>query len=301
MSRTFPSLNLLLKGHRRGELTIVTGHTGIGKTTILCQLSIDFCMQGVNTLWGSFELDNVKLAKKMLTQFAAKNLEENIHEFNFIADKFSELPLYFMRFFGSTGIDEILDAMEYAAYVLDVEHVILDNLQFMTGSQARGYEKFDIMDSAIEKFRKFATERKVHVTIVIHPKKTDDGMPLTMSSVFGTAKATQEADNVIIVQNSQQWRYLEICKNRFDGALGQIPYRFQPDCLKYYELTQMEKIEREKAVGGGYTNNNRQLSGFQKNKMKESRPIMVKFIDEKGVEEKEKLRVQFREYRKVLR
>lgn len=29
---SFPSLNTLLKGHRRGELTIVTGPTGIGKT-----------------------------------------------------------------------------------------------------------------------------------------------------------------------------------------------------------------------------------------------------------------------------
>lgn len=43
----------------------------------------------------------------------------------------------------------------------DVEHVILDNLQFMTGSQYRGFEKFDVMDMAIEKLRKFATMKQV--------------------------------------------------------------------------------------------------------------------------------------------
>lgn len=141
---TVPSLNQILKGHRRGELTILTGPTGAGKTSMISQLSIDYCAQGVNTLWGSFELQNTALLKKMLTQFAAKSLEKNIEEFNFWADKFAELALYFMRFYGTTGIDEVLDAMEYACYVYDVEHVVLDNLQFMTGSQHRGYEKFDV-------------------------------------------------------------------------------------------------------------------------------------------------------------
>ena len=35
---------------------------------------------------------------------------------------------------------------------------------------------------------------------MIHPRKDDDRMPLGISSIFGTAKATQEADMVIILQ-----------------------------------------------------------------------------------------------------
>jgi twinkle protein len=74
-STTFPTLTKILKGHRRGELTVFTGPTGIGKTTILAQLSLDYLRQGVSTLWGSFEINNVRLAKKMITQFAEKSLE----------------------------------------------------------------------------------------------------------------------------------------------------------------------------------------------------------------------------------
>ena len=41
---------------------------------------------------------------------------------------------------------------------------------------------------------------QVNIILVIHPRKDDDRMPLGISSIFGTAKATQEADMVIILQ-----------------------------------------------------------------------------------------------------
>lgn len=36
-----------------------------------------------------------------------------------------------MRFHGGTDVDAVLDAMDYAVYANDVQHIILDNLQFM--------------------------------------------------------------------------------------------------------------------------------------------------------------------------
>lgn len=57
-----------------------------------------------------------------------------------------------------------------------------------------------LQDVALDKFRKFATEKNVHITLVIHPRKEDEGHKLTLSSIFGSAKATQEADLVVILQ-----------------------------------------------------------------------------------------------------
>jgi len=235
-SQTLPGLNRLLKGHRRGELTIFSGPTGVGKTTVLSQLSLDYCMQGANTLWGSFELNNVRMAKVMLSQFAGIGLDAMGERFDQVADQFEQLPLYFLRFFGSSDVDQVIHAMEYAAYVYDVAHVVLDNLQFMTSGQGRGYERFEIMDRAIEKFRAFATEHNVHVSVVIHPRKEDEDQLLKTASVFGSAKATQEADNVIIIQNGRHYKYLDVRKNRFDGELGNIPYRFDPVTRRIREL-----------------------------------------------------------------
>jgi twinkle protein len=54
---------------RPGELTVITGASGSGKTTFLSQLSIDFLTQGVPTLWGSFEIKNEVLGQTMVQQF----------------------------------------------------------------------------------------------------------------------------------------------------------------------------------------------------------------------------------------
>lgn len=86
-SKDLPGLNSLLKGHRLGELSIWTGPTGIGKTTVLSQLSLDYCKSGVSTLWGSFEIQNPRLAKKMLYQLAEKNLSKYPEEFDVWADQ----------------------------------------------------------------------------------------------------------------------------------------------------------------------------------------------------------------------
>ena len=56
--------------------------------------------QGINTLWGSFEVKNVRLAKMQLKQFSAVNLEESIEDFDAWADRFQKLPLYYLTFHG---------------------------------------------------------------------------------------------------------------------------------------------------------------------------------------------------------
>lgn len=65
----FKWYNNIIKGFRRGELTVFTGPTGSGKTTFLSQLSLDFLEKRVPTLWGSFEVKNEILATTMLHQY----------------------------------------------------------------------------------------------------------------------------------------------------------------------------------------------------------------------------------------
>lgn len=256
----FDHLNTTLRGFRRGEMTVFTGRTGSGKTTFMSEYSLDLCKQGVSTLWGSFEVKNVRLVKMMLRQFGLVNLEEHLDEFDKIAEKFSKLPIYFTTFHGTQEVDDVLDAMSHAVYVHDIAHVIIDNIQFMIGSTGGAFDRFTRQDQCIEKFRKFATLHNVHVTLVIHPRK-DAEERLTVHSIFGGGKATQEADNVLLLQEEEvegsfmKRKSLEVVKNRYAGDLGVMPLFFTKQVLCFskkisdsFKKTLKKKTDGQKEI-----------------------------------------------------
>ena len=131
----FTKLNEYLRGHRPGELTIVTGPTGSGKTTFVSEYSLDLCEQGIQTLWGSFEIHYLDLERKMLTQFMRKSFDySNQDDLDIALAKFAQLPLSFLDFHGQTNIEEVLDEARHAVLMHGVQHLIIDNLQFMLGN-----------------------------------------------------------------------------------------------------------------------------------------------------------------------
>lgn len=78
------------------------------------------------------------------------------------------------------------------------------------------YSRFWKQDEIVGKFRNFATMYNCHVTMIIHPRKERSDEELTTSSIFGSAKASQEADNVLIIQDNRLTslrgkKYLQVC------------------------------------------------------------------------------------------
>jgi twinkle protein len=133
---SLPKFSSIIKGFRRGEMTVLTGPTGSGKTTFLGQVSLDLAEQGINVLWGSFEIKNTRLLHKLLKQFSRRGLPASTdpnaaEQLDALADRFESLPFYFMAFHGGSDVDEVLDAMEYAVYVNDVEHIVLVSALFL--------------------------------------------------------------------------------------------------------------------------------------------------------------------------
>lgn len=217
-------------------------------------------MQGVTTLWGSFEIRNTRLATTLLRQFAGKPLlsdqnDESLLEFEKFANEFENLPLYFMTFHGEQAIKVVMEAIEHAQYVHDINHVIIDNVQFMMGisDEAKHMDRFWKQDAIIASFRTFASKKNCHVTLVIHPRKEREADDLTTSSIFGGAKATQEADNVLIIQDKRLTsvrgkKYLQIAKNRYSGDLGILPLDFDKQSLSYAQKTKKKSEETQQAT-----------------------------------------------------
>lgn len=84
------------------------------------------------------------------------------------------------------------------------------------------------------------------IDLYLQERDSDD---LTTSSIFGGAKATQEADNVLIIQDKRLTairgkKYLQIAKNRYCGDLGIMPMDFDKLSLSY--APKKKKLEETK-------------------------------------------------------
>ncbi|OON15916.1 hypothetical protein X801_08276, partial [Opisthorchis viverrini] len=90
-------------------MTVLSGHTGVGKTTFLCEYSLDLAEQGVATLWGSFEMPLRKICRTLIHQYAGENLSIasplRVAQW---ASMFSEsVPMCFMNYHGSQPETEV--------------------------------------------------------------------------------------------------------------------------------------------------------------------------------------------------
>ncbi|CAL1297724.1 unnamed protein product [Larinioides sclopetarius] len=234
--KRFSVLNDILKGHRKGELTIFSGQTGTGKTTFLSEYSLDLCAQGLPTLWANFEIPNVKLVKTMVMQFSKQNLIGQVEAFDLWAEKFEKIPMSFIDFEGGgRTFQEILQIMERAVESYNIQHLVVDNLQYMLNMED-SYAILDQLrrqDQIFACLREFACRQKCHVTLVIHPRKEPEFNELNNTSISGTAKAIQEADNILILQTTKTRQYLQVTKNRFDGAKGCVIVEFDKSSLTF--------------------------------------------------------------------
>ncbi|XP_003368462.1 conserved hypothetical protein [Trichinella spiralis] len=247
----FHILNSYLGGLRLGELTIVSGPTGCGKTTFISLYSLDLCEQlekQINTLWCSFEVSTARLVHVMMQQLNSRKIDETIpeRELEIMYNKLSLLPLYFTKFNGSFEFREVVEAIEHHVEIYDIRHVVVDNLQFLAGAVDQMVsDRFTVQDRVFAEFRRIATERNVHLTLVVHPRKELDSGQLSLNSLYGGVKASQEADNVYVVQVKREidalgipkiHRYFQILKNRRMGELevsNRLELKFNHDTVSH--------------------------------------------------------------------
>ncbi|KAK6114464.1 AAA domain family protein [Brugia pahangi] len=232
--KRFDLLNRFMRGFRPGEMTVITGGTGFGKTTFLCEYALDLLVQGVRTLFCSFEMPDEKILKWMLVQFAALPLYKVEHHpaVELWIDRFErtkgELIIMKADEFRNRSVSQIANAIRNQVVAGEIEHVVIDNLQFLVGlailndETANSFERFHQQDRFIGLMRSIATDCMTHITMVVHPRKTNGGEDLDVHHFGGSGRVTQEADNVFAIQRRRDEadrrrfrKFLYILKNRY--------------------------------------------------------------------------------------
>ena len=203
-------LDYLTKGFELGCITIWTGQTNAGKTTIMTMITKQTILQGEKVFYFNGEQTKDDFKNNLYKQTSdKKNIYQKQYKQSCVFDYFvneqeakrldalygENLIVYNNE--APRNIDFLLQAMEEVRVKLGIRVFILDNfMQIDTLTSDEYREQKDIM----EKLRTFAVNKNVHIHLVAHPRKTDKSNPrITIYDVMGSSNLVNKAYNVISI------------------------------------------------------------------------------------------------------
>ena len=214
----YPKLQAALLGLRKGELTLFTAGSGIGKSTLLRELMywnhIRHNLRAGNVF---LEEGNVKTAQGYIAIDHNVPLGRLRHSPDLISDEgWTQSkrditdPMFFYNHFGSLESKNLLTKLRYMAAVNKVDFIALDHISIVTSgmeSSSEG-ERKDI-DILMTRLRSLIEETGVGVLAIVHLKRVADknfneGAKVSLSDLRGSASLEQLSDNVIGLERNQQ-------------------------------------------------------------------------------------------------
>lgn len=177
----------------RGEVSIITGSNGHGKSLMWNQIFLAAVMQGERVCIASLEMAPKKTLSRMVRQATATRvpLKEDVTD---CLKQLSE-SVWLFNLVGTGKVDRLLQVFEYAYRRHGVRQFLVDSLM-KCGIAEDDYKG---QKEIIEAMCDFANTTGAHVHIVCHPRKEDESAPTGKMAVKGTGAITDLAFNVFSV------------------------------------------------------------------------------------------------------
>lgn len=227
----FGKLNDATKGFRPGQLIIISGPTGQGKTSICRTLTKHFVDEGVGVVWFSYEEPYFELFEKMPTlQFYVPTKHED--------DKVDWLKSHMLK------------AKEKGASI-----VFIDNLDFLKKPKDMRMPDMNMasyVGSIVQELKTFAVENEMVLFLLVHIKKNDwnsKEMP-TSEDIRDSGMIPQLADFVMFMKRERDDSKLHtnyakfgIDKNRVNGKCIRIDLWYNEEKMVFEETTADSLLE----------------------------------------------------------
>lgn len=249
----FGSIDQMLGGLKEGAMTIITGKRGEGKSTLLGQLSLNAIDEGHKVGFYSGELSAGRFQSWLFSQAAgARNMQSFIDPFG--AERWAvradvekkirkwlgeALVLYDNTKMKSSERHSIMKAFSQSRAFFGCDLFVIDNL--MTAKQDTDDDSDALRAQAnfANEALNFASENSVHVILVAHPRKGDNGD--INDSVSGLGDITNMATNVIQIKKASEKEQKEmncdaiitVAKNREYGDTGFSRFNFDKTSKRF--------------------------------------------------------------------
>lgn len=236
-------LDYLLKGLEYGKLSLFSGITNHGKTTLMIQFAKNFIRQHKKVFYFSGEQTArefknylyVGMCKKEQLEFIRDEHNPRIYDVK-PKDKVLE---YFDNIFANdfvvynnniiqNDVDKMIKVMK-KAFNQGVRLFFIDNFMQLDNS-----EKLEEQTRIVELFKRFAMKNNVIVCLVAHPRKTQFMKSrLTIFDIAGTQNIANKSANICTIMRTDLLN--DIDKSEIESALINNNYRID-DCDAVVEV-----------------------------------------------------------------
>lgn len=212
------TINKHLDGFRCGELVVVSGPTGHGKSTLLQSFTYDFNEKDVSCLWFSYEVGVRDLVKRFTVDMPSFTLPLKTVESNFKWLK--------QRVWESIAKhDTKVVFIDHLHYLLDMAYLAKVNTSLAIGMLMRD-------------LKKLAVETDTLIFLVSHLSKTKLEEEPDLDDIRDSSFIGQESDIVLVIyrekSNGEYGKsWVKVAKNRRNGTIGSVPVVLKKG--RYYE------------------------------------------------------------------
>ena len=238
---TFPycwnGLNKKLSGIRLGELNLLTGGTGTGKSQVCREIAYGLIKQNIKVGYIALE----ESVKRSLQGLVSVPLNKVIH-IPEVKKKTSEEEIIkaweevkdnvcFFDHFGSSNSDDLMNKIRYMVKALDCKIIFLDHISIVISALEDGDER-RLIDNTMTQLRKLVEELKCGIFIVSHLSRPqgkvshEQGLQVSLAHLRGSHALATIPNQIISFERNQQSETenniltVRVLKNRFSGDTG---------------------------------------------------------------------------------
>ncbi len=242
VSSKLPSLDRILENFEMGELVVVTGPTGEGKTTLTMTITKNLALQNIPSVWFSLEVTPRQLIQKLSK---------------------GSLPLFYLpREITENHLDWIEKKIIEAKVKNNIQVVFIDHIhQIFSLERSRNNISLEIGDM-VARVKQMCIQHNIVIFLIAHTKDNQDGSRRepTKESIRDSGLISRLADIIIgvwrvrngskkedkmmeTIDEEDTWAKIRVFKNRRSGKLGSFLVEH-----KDHYLTEIGEQKVEKKV-----------------------------------------------------
>jgi archaellum biogenesis ATPase FlaH len=235
LSTGFKSLDHVLGGLRKEELTLITSETGSGKTTFAMNLVVNLVNQSASVWINSFEMKDRSIRRKIAGIVLKKEIDtQKINDCD--VKKFKEWEqkhkIYINSHDNYMYIDKLKKEVEFACLGYKVDYIVFDHLDFLYDVQDKN--AFAAVSKVMQELHILCSRYKIGIILIAHPKQIQGVVrEITFNDLKGGSCIRQMSENIIILTrkdliNSEESgkTTVSVVKNRELGKIGRFDLKY---------------------------------------------------------------------------